>query len=224
MFVKVFTMRFILLSVVILICGTRGLGQTSYTFIFLNKNQEAPTITKEESQKIMEGHMANINKLAQEGKLLAAGPFEGGGGIFVFRKASQEELTEWLSADPGIQAKRWNIEQHLYTPRHNGICVVGEPYQMVSYSFVRFDAVVSKSNAGTFPQIIKSHDDYLKDIIAKGNVITEGIFGDHAGGIMVLKGDVDKSVFESDPGVQEGLISLTLKKLYIAKGAFCEKD
>lgn len=194
-----------------------------YTFIFLNKNPQAEKLTKEQSTAIMEGHMANINRLAKEGKLLAAGPFEGGGGIFVFKKASAEEIADWLKPDPGVQAKRWHIEQHNFTPRVNGICPVSEPYEMVMYSFVRFDAVVSKFNAGTYPEIIKKHDDYLKEIANTGNVVIEGIFGDNDGGILIMKGDVNRSVFELDPGVQEGLIDLTIKQLYIAKGSFCEK-
>jgi hypothetical protein len=94
---------------------------------------------------------------------------------------------------------------------------------MVEYSFIRFDAEVTKFTAATYPQIIKKHDDYLKQLEATGNVITEAIFGDNDGGVLIMKGDINRDVFESDPGVQEGLINLTIKKLYIAKGSFCEK-
>jgi hypothetical protein len=41
--------------------------------------------------------------------------------------------------------------------------------------------------------------------------------------VLVMKGEVKREVFESDPGVQEGLIDLTIKKLFIAKGSFCEQ-
>lgn len=195
----------------------------SYIFVFLNKNPDAEKLTKEESAKIMEGHMANINRLAKEGKLLAAGPFDGGGGIFVFNSTSSDEVRSWVSTDPGVQAKRWNVEYLPYEPRVGGICPVSEPYEMVSYNFIRFTAQVSKFTASTYPAIIKKHDDYLKQIVGSGNVVTEGIFGDNEGGILVMKGDVNREVFESDPGVQEALLNLDIKKLYIAKGSFCEK-
>ena len=194
-----------------------------YTVVFLNKRTDAPKLSEEESKKIMEGHMANINKLAKEEKLLAAGPFEGGGGLFILNTTSREEATEWLSADPGVQAKRWNIELLPYQPRVGSVCLVSEPYEMVNYSLVRFDAAVSKFNAGTYPEIMKKHDDYLKELTSTGNVITEAIFGDHDGGILIMKGEVQREIFESDPGVQEGLLEISIKKLYIAKGAFCEK-
>ena len=54
-------------------------------------------------------------------------------------------------------------------------------------------------------------------------MVTEGSFGDHDGGILVMKGEVQRDIFEGDPGVQEGLLELEIKKLYIAKGSFCEK-
>jgi uncharacterized protein YciI len=213
----------ILLTVAICLLTFTLHAQQQYIFVFLNKKPDAQKISPEESKKIMEGHMANINRLAKEGKLLAAGPFEGGGGLFVFASQSVDEAKGWLSTDPGVQAQRWNVELYPYQPRVGGICPVSEPYEMTFYSFVRFNAVVSKFNAATYPQIIQKHDNYLKQLTQTGNVVTEAIFGDHDGGIIVMKGEVDRSVFESDPGVQEGLIDLEIKKLYIAKGSFCEK-
>jgi uncharacterized protein YciI len=212
-----------LLVFIILAFVSSAYAQKQYTFVFLNKKSDAEKLTEEQSKKIMDGHMANINRLAKEGKLLAAGPFEGGGGIFVFSTTDVEEAKRWLSTDPGIQANRWNVEVLPYKPRVGGICAVGEQYEMTHYSFVRFNAIVSKFTASTYPQIIKKHDDYLKKLIDTGNVITEGIFGDHDGGILVMKGDVQREIFETDPGVQESLIELDIKKLYIAKGSFCEK-
>jgi uncharacterized protein YciI len=197
--------------------------EQKYTIIFLNKNTEAQTLTKEESQKIMEGHMANINAMAKAGRLVAAGPFEGGGGLFIMNTTSIDSINKWIAPDPGVQAKRWKIEMLPYFPKHGGVCAVREPYEMIMYSFARFDAVRSKSTAGTYPQIIKLHEEQIKQLSTTGNLITSASFGDNEGGIVVMKGEVDRAVFEADPGVQQGLLELTFKKLYIAKGAFCEK-
>jgi uncharacterized protein YciI len=194
-----------------------------FTFVFLNKKPDAEVIAPEQSKKIMEGHMANINRLASEGKLISAGPFEGGGGIFILNTTSLEEAKAWLDTDPGVQAKRWNIEMFPYTPRIGSACAVKEPYEMVNYTFIRFDAIVSKPTAATAPSIIKRHDDYIKQLASSGNVVTEGFFGTGDSGILVMKGDVQKEVIEADPGIQEDLIQFQIKKLFIAKGAFCEK-
>lgn len=178
---------------------------------------------KEQLDKIMEGHFANINRLATEGKLISAGPFEGGGGIFILNTTSIDEASEWLSTDPGVQARRWNIEVLPYKPRVNSACAVAEPYEMVTYNFIRFTANISKSTAQDYPRIFFKHDEYLKQIESTGNVVAEGVFGDFDGGILVLRGDLQKEVIESDPAIQEGLLIADFKTLWIAKGAFCEK-
>jgi uncharacterized protein YciI len=211
-------------AALILLCfSTQVYAQNPYVFVFLNKKTDAEKLSEEASKKIMEGHMGNMDKLAKEGKLVAAGPFEGGGGIFIMKTLSVDEAKQWISTDPGIQAKRWNVEVLPFTPRQGQICPVNPPYEMTFYSFVRFNAVVSKFNAATYPAIIKKHNDYLKEIGKTGNVIAEGIFGENDGGILIMKGEVSKELFESDPGVQEGLIDIETKKLYIAKGSFCER-
>jgi uncharacterized protein YciI len=214
-------MKTIFLSA-ILVVGLSAKAQ-KFTFVFLNKKPDAEVLAPEQSKKIMEGHMANINRLASEGKLISAGPFEGGGGIFILNTISLEEAKAWLDTDPGVQAKRWNIEMFPYTPRIGSACAVKEPYEMVNYTFIRFDAIVSKPTAATASSIMKKHDDYISQLASSGSVVTEGFFGTGDGGILVMKGDVQKELIEADPGIQEDLIQFQIKKLFIAKGAFCEK-
>jgi uncharacterized protein YciI len=213
-----------ILFALFLASATHGFSQTtSYSFVFLNKKTNATPLPKEEADKIMEGHMANINRLAKEGKLIAAGPFDGGGGIFILNTTSTDEATQWLSTDPGVQAKRWDIEILPYKPRVGSVCSVGEPYEMVTYQFIRFVANKTKATARDYPHIFYKHDDFLKEIGKQATVVTEGIFGEFDGGILVMKDELQKAAIESDPAVQEGLLTLDIKKLWIAKGAFCEK-
>jgi uncharacterized protein YciI len=208
----------------ILACSLCATAQEKkYSIVFLNKKEASDKLSPEETKRIMDGHMANMGRLSKEGKLLAAGPFEGGGGIFIMSSASTAEVEEWISTDPGIQAKRWDVEILPYIPRHGGVCPVGEEYTMVHYSFVRFDAIVSKFTAGNQGNLMAQHNDYLKKVIATGNVVTEAIFGESDGGIMILKGDVDSDLVQGDPAVREGLIETQIKKLYIAQGSFCEQ-
>jgi uncharacterized protein YciI len=215
-------MKNLILVFALLLC-TKAFGQNTYSIVFLHKKTDAENIPDEERKKIMEGHMVNMGRLAKEGKLIAAGPFEGGGGIFILKTSKLEEAQEWIKNDPGIIAKRWNVEILPFSPRQGQVCTAPEPYQMVFYSFVRFNAVVSKFTATDFPHIIKKHDDYLKELMKTGNVIIEGIFSERDGGIAIMRGEVQPEVFENDPGVKEGLIELDIKKLFIAKGSFCEE-
>jgi uncharacterized protein YciI len=193
----------------------------TYSFVFLHKKSDAAPMPKEQLDKLMEGHMANINRLAKEGKLIAAGPFEEGGGIFILNTTSIDEAKLWLSTDPGVKANRWDIEILPYIPRIRSVCAVTEPYEMVTYNFIRFKT--SKSGTPNSQPIYSQHDIHLKQLEQKGNIVTEATFGESNGGILVLNGDLNKEYLESDPAVREGILTLDIKKLWIAKGAFCEK-
>jgi uncharacterized protein YciI len=208
--------------ILLLSSGFSVFGQAkTYSFVFLHKKSDAAPMPKEQLAKLMEGHMANITRLAEEGKLIAAGPFEGGGGIFVLNTTSVEEAGTWLSTDPGIKANRWDIEILPYTPRIRSVCAVSEPYEMVTYHFIRF--IVAKPATQNQQSIFNQHDSHLKQMEQKGDIVTEATFGEFKGGILVLKGELPKEYLDSDPAVREGILSLDLKKLWIAKGAFCEK-
>jgi uncharacterized protein YciI len=204
-----------------LIIGT-AFSQT-HVFVFLNKRNDKAELPKEELDKIMDGHMANISRLAKEGKLLAAGPFEGGGGIFIFNSKSTTEVSEWLQTDPGVKAERWRVEILPFYLRAGKIGLVSDPIQMVNYQFVRYIPYIAKFNINDVPELFKKHDDYLKEIGKNATIIGEGTFGNTEGGILILKTELPQTTFESDPAVHEGLLELDIKKLYIAKGAFGEK-
>ncbi len=190
-----------------------------FVFVFLNKKADKAELSKDALDQLMAGHLANIKRLANEGKLIVAGPFEEGGGIFIFNTTSADQVKEWLSTDPGVRAKRWNLEILPYTPRIGSACPVGEPYDMVRYDFIRYIPNITKSNA---PETIRKHDDYLKKIAQAGNIVTEGVFGDE-GGILIVKGDLQKEVIAADPSLAEGMYRIDFQKLYVAKGSFCEK-
>jgi uncharacterized protein YciI len=198
-------------------------AQYNRIFVFLNKRTDKAELPKEQVDKLMEGHMANINRLAKEGKLVAAGPFDGGGGIFIFHSTSLEEVKSWLATDPGVQADRWKIEMLPFQFRLGKDMPLKEPYEMVSYQFIRYTPNIAKFNIQEVPELFVKHDDYLKEFKRTGNVIMEGIFGDTEGGVLVMKGDLDSAVIERDPAVQQGLLQFEIKKLWIAKGAFGEK-
>jgi hypothetical protein len=94
---------------------------------------------------------------------------------------------------------------------------------MVSYSFVRFDAIVDKFTAQSYPKLILQHDAYVKEVTSDMVVVTEAIFGPNEGGILIVKNELEPEVFSKDPAVLEGLVQVKIKKLYIAKSSFCEK-
>jgi uncharacterized protein YciI len=194
-----------------------------YTFVFLHKRTDLPEMPKADVDKIMEGHMANINRLAKESKLLVAGPFEGGGGIFVLNTGSTEEAKQWLATDPGVKAERWGMEYLPVTFRAGGACAVGEAYEMTSYHFVRYGLTLTKFNVQQASQTLLKHEQHMKALAATGNVVAEASFGAAEGSMLIMKGELDIRVVEASPAVQEQLYEIDIKTLWVAKGSFCEQ-
>ena len=81
-------------------------------FLKSGPNRTQPAAEAEEIQK---AHLANIQRLAKLGKLVAAGPFGDDGvlrGIFVFRVASLAEAQALADTDPAVKAGRLVLELH----------------------------------------------------------------------------------------------------------------
>jgi hypothetical protein len=66
------------------------------------------------------------------------------------------------------------------------------------------------------------HHSYVKELKDTLNVITEGVFEPN-GNILIVKDNVSDEILESNPAVKQGSISVERKKLWIAKGSFCEQ-
>lgn len=88
-------------------------GMKKYVFCLL-KSGTNTTVSKEESKKLFEGHMANINKLAKEGKLAVAGPFmkndKNYRGIYIFNVETIDEAKALVATDPAIKANLLEAE------------------------------------------------------------------------------------------------------------------
>lgn len=82
---------------------------TVYYFCLLTRGPNGGKGTKEELAAGQAAHMANIQRLADSGKLLVAGPFMDRGdwrGIFILKCASLEEAKELVASDPLVKDNR----------------------------------------------------------------------------------------------------------------------
>jgi len=85
-----------------------------FWFVLLTKgnNRTQDSVT---AAKIQQGHMANITRLYNEGKIKVSGPYGDDGnwrGIFVFDAATKEEVETLLTTDPAISSGRLSYEIH----------------------------------------------------------------------------------------------------------------
>lgn len=94
--------------------GADQYGMRTYYLVYLKagkvRNQDSVTVAN-----IQRGHMDNITKLANEGKLIVAGPFmdkQEVRGIFILTAKSMEEAMEWTQTDPAVKAGRLEMEVH----------------------------------------------------------------------------------------------------------------
>lgn len=95
--------------------GTKYPNIKQYYFVMLTRGPNSTKFDSLELKKIQAGHMANIHKMAESGKLKIAGPFGDDGnwrGIFIFDAESEEEVKELIKNDPAIQAGRLSYEIH----------------------------------------------------------------------------------------------------------------
>lgn len=94
--------------------GADQYGMKQYVLVFLKAgpNRSQDSLTRANLQK---AHMENITRLANEGKLILAGPMMDDGeirGIYVFDVRSLEEARVLTETDPAIQAGSLVLEMH----------------------------------------------------------------------------------------------------------------
>lgn len=102
-----------------------------YWFVMLikgpNRNQDSAT-----AAKIQKGHLDNMDRLYNEGKLKVAGPFGDGKdwqGIFIFDCPTKEEVETLLKTDPAIAAGRLTYDLRPWYTAPIGSFVPGKPKQ-----------------------------------------------------------------------------------------------
>ncbi len=209
----------------ILSIGQLSAQEFDLVFVFLNKNPNKPVISTDSVDVLMELHFKNMGELGTQGKLINAGPFEGGGGLFVMNSPSVDTVQQWLQTDPAIKANRWNIEMYPFITTVGGSCVVGANYEMGMYQFVRYTASNEianyKSNANEAKQA--SIKGLISELKTGGNLLMAGYFASNEGGILVLKDDSSTEMIKSSEVANSGVISFEFKELWIAKGSFCEE-
>ncbi|MCG2584320.1 YciI family protein [Massilia sp. TS11] len=96
--------------------GADERGMRGYVFVVLktgpNKVPAGP-----ERDEMFKGHFANINRLAKEGKLVLAGPYDGVDGwrgMFIFAVNSIDEAKALVSTDPVVIKGEMLPEFHKY--------------------------------------------------------------------------------------------------------------
>ncbi len=113
--------------------GADKYGMHKYVVAFLKRgpNRSQDSL---EAAKLQRAHLDNINRLAEEGKLVLAGPFLDDGdlrGIYIFDVETIEEAEKLTASDPAIKAGSLIMELH---PWYGSAAVmqIGEVHKRIS--------------------------------------------------------------------------------------------
>lgn len=96
--------------------GADDYGMKTYVMAFLMKGSNR-TLDSLEKQRLQNAHMSNIGRMAEEGKLILAGPFYGNDslrGVYVFDTNSLDSARKWTQSDPAIQQQSLKMELKLW--------------------------------------------------------------------------------------------------------------
>jgi uncharacterized protein YciI len=122
-------MRRILVAGLLLASLALAQADTELYYVgFLRPAPKRTLLSREEGEKLQAAHMAHIHKMADDGNLVAAGPFEDEpvtiSGIFIMKAASLQEAQRIANQDPTIVAKRNTIDLHPW----RGPAGIGQEY------------------------------------------------------------------------------------------------
>ncbi len=117
------------LLILFLLGNTSGLSQDinydhtikQYIIAEFISNKSAKIEASKKIQ-VQREHMQYIQSLAKEKKLVLAGPYLSGGGLFILNTTDEEQAKKWIEADPTIKnsintytLKKWMTEKGLFT-------------------------------------------------------------------------------------------------------------
>jgi uncharacterized protein YciI len=94
--------------------GADKYGMKSYVLAILKTGPNDASITGKERSDMFKGHMANMNRLAAEGKLAVAGPFgkndKAFRGLFILNVTTVEDAKKLTDTDPVVKAGMMIVE------------------------------------------------------------------------------------------------------------------
>ncbi|MBC7898732.1 MAG: hypothetical protein H7070_01645 [Saprospiraceae bacterium] len=96
--------------------GADKYGMKTYVLAILKTGPKV--FTEAESKELFKGHMANMNRLAAEGKLTVAGPFakndKGFRGLFILNVTTVEDAKKLTDTDPVVKSGMMVVEHVVW--------------------------------------------------------------------------------------------------------------
>jgi uncharacterized protein YciI len=162
-----------------------------YHLVLLRRPANAPPLAPDVLRRLEEAHLANIRRLAKEGKLVVAGPLLDDTplrGIFVLKTDSMDEAKQWTQTDPAVQANWLAPEFHIWIQPTSTFRTPLESNPMENYALVLYTKGdnFQPLNAPEMLPVIGRHLAFLRDQRENGKMVVGGPFKDGTGDLLGL--------------------------------------
>jgi len=198
-----------------------------YFLVLLSRPANAPQLAKEDGEKLQAEHLANIRKMAEEHKLVIAGPFLDDTtlrGIFVLQADSAAQAEEWANSDPAIKAGRLAGEVHgPWLIDSGAIHSPAQPPGMEQYTLVLLKKG-DRWQSDAFDSVAAQQAPFVQQMMEQGSLAVAGLFplsarGDlRAVAIFRVSPEQTTKLLKEDPNVKAGLLQPEIHPWATGKG------
>lgn len=203
----------------------------SYWFVYFVRGTNKEPMEEAAGKRAMEGHLANLTRLAEEGKALAAGPFAGTQerrGIVLLKGElfkTKEEVAKEFMNDPYVKDSRLTVEIRPWATTRGSVKKWKTPEEMKSYVFVIFERGSDRTEISDEEgeRLQAEHMRHIFSMKESGGLGIAGPFrddGDMRGILIFQHNDVEKAkkLVEQDPLVKRNRLKATYLTLWMAAG------
>lgn len=202
-----------------------------YWFVFFERGDNKNPMSKEERETQMKGQLANLTRMAEEGKCVAAGPFGGDQsrrGIVVLKQEelkTKDQVMKEFANDPFVQGDRLRVKLHTWMTLKGSVKPWRKPEEMKSYVFVVLDRGEDRSELPPKEanNLQMAHLGHIFGMMQNADLGLAGPFEEDTDmrGLLIFKhGDVEKarSEVEKDPLISRKRLKPTYLVLWMAAG------
>lgn len=195
-----------------------------YYVVFLRPDPARKPLSKADGERIMSAHMVNIRKMAADGILMAAGPFDDTpatiSGIFVFKTSSLQSARAIAAQDPTVVEHRNTVDVHAWQgPPDIGVEYFrlhkldpSTPENMQAHPFcMLYRGAPWEENQSTRHSLLTAHEHYIDQLRAQGKLGAAGGIDapDDLLGLVIFRPiplEEAQRLLGEDPAVQAGVL------------------
>lgn len=199
---------------------------TRYYVAFLRPDPARKPLSKADGDRIQSAHMANIRKMAQDGVLVSAGPFDDTpttiSGIFIFNVDSLQSAHAIAAQDPTVIEHRNTVDVHAwqgppgigveYFRLHKLDPKTPENMQVHPLCMV-YRGTTWEEKARTREPLLLAHERYVDHLKEQDKLSAAGSIeaADDFLGLVIFKPisiDDAQNLLQEDPAVQAGVLRI----------------